>query len=103
HMAGKAFGNLLFKLLSSQTLVTDRRFAAGGTGLQWGLLETAVVAEHGVALLVVRESQVAELAGFHMAARGAMDVGVETTAVEKKNALAAVAQCVAHGAFECLA
>ncbi len=58
------------------------------------------MAQQHVALLVIRQGQVAEAALLDMAARRAVDVRRKAAAVEQQHHLAAVLQGSVHGLFE---
>src|SRR5579875_3854930 len=91
------------QFLRAESLIAHRRFAAQWTVALRLLLEAAVMAEHDVALFVIGQSQVAEAAGFDVAARGAMHVCRETAAIEEQHHLTAVLEGRAHGLFERIA
>ncbi len=96
HVALEAVLDLRLQFLRAESLIAHRRLAASGAGLQWLFFKAAVVAQHHVALLVIGQRQVAELAALHEAARRAMDVRREAAAVEQQHHLAAILERLTH-------
>ena len=102
-VAGEALLDLGLQFLRAQSLVAHRRLPAQRAAFLRLLLVATVMAEHDVALFVVRQRQVAKAARLDVAARRAMHVRREAAAVEQQHHLAAVLERRSHGVLESVA
>ena len=102
-VAREAVLDLDLELLRAEAVVAHGGVAARGAVLLRLLLVAAVVAEHAVLELVVRQGEVAEPARFDVAARGAVDVRREAAPIKHEDHLPALGERLLHRVDERIA